>query len=64
MYYVNKIEIYLLKIIGIQPCTHSHKKFTQNPKKMLHEKIWVLLPHAPPWYKNAQVPKKTNQSDE
>jgi hypothetical protein len=35
MYYANKIEIHLLKIIGIQPCIHSHKMLHKT-KKMLH----------------------------
>jgi hypothetical protein len=49
MYYANKIEIHLLKIIGI----HLHK--------MLHKIIIInvalkkwMLPLAP-WYKNVQI---------
>jgi hypothetical protein len=55
LYYANKIEIHIKKIIGIQPCRHSHKMFHKT-KDILHEKIWVL-PYAP-WCIVVQMEKK------
>jgi hypothetical protein len=48
MYYANKIEIHLLKIIGI----HSHKMLHKTKQNVALKK-WVL-PLAP-WYKNVQI---------
>ncbi len=38
LYYVSKIEIHLFKIIGIQPCIHSHKMWHITKKKCCMKK--------------------------